>query len=451
MNKYKTAKIIRVVWGLLALAIFLSIFLMEENIADLAADWQFFPSIIKGFSLLAFGVIVFFIVEALLFGRIFCSFTCPLGVLQDIAIYTGKIFKLSKSRKAFSRNHKVLRYSFLAILISALVLGVAMPLAMFEPFAIFGRVSASHKSLLLLVSGTLVFTALIITASLFGRLFCNTLCPAGAILGLLAKFSWFKFTLNPDACTKCAKCTKVCEANCIDIKNGVIDNERCVTCFNCTAVCPDNAIHYIHSKDKKKTKPDLSKRDFFIIGASALVGATVLPKLLKGTPSPNTVMPPGAFNFEAFTSRCTACQLCVSNCPGNVLKPASTQYGLSGFLQPRLDFDSGFCQFECTTCSNICPNGALKPLSLKAKQSLQIGLAKYTRKNCTVVRDETHCGACAEECPTGAITMVDWQDGLTIPKVNHKLCIGCGACEHVCPAEPDKAIVVSGKNPQTKV
>ena len=359
--------------------------------------------------------------------------------------------------------------------------GTAIPLGLFDPFAIFGRFTTavvkpsyvylnnllvdraifeellplhnSPFSLLLLIIAATVVIAIMTTAAFYGRLFCNTICPVGAVLGLVAKFSWFRISFSSNPCNKCGKCVKVCKSHCIDIKNNIIDNERCVTCFNCTAVCDKSVLSYGRHKDVQSTETDLSKRDFLIIGSCAIVGATVLPRLLKSTPSTKAVMPPGALDFERFTAKCTACQLCVSSCPGNVLKPAATQYGLSGFLQPCLDFDSGMCEFECTTCSNICPNGALEPLTLKRKKRLQIGLAKYYQKICVVVTDQTHCGACAEHCPTGAVHMVEWEEGLTIPKVEPELCIGCGACEYICPVKPDKAIIVSGvkKQVQAKV
>ncbi len=476
MNIYKAIKTIRVIWCLFVLFIFLSIFLLPENISESAAKWQVLPAIINVLTFFTLGILVFFIIEALLFGRIFCSFACPLGIMQDIAIRIGKL--IPRKKKLFTRNRKLLRYTILAVMIGGLLFGIAVPLALFGPFATFGRFTAAiikpayvwlnnllldntvieglqplrgaPFSLLLLIVSSIVFAAVMTAAGLYGRIFCNTLCPVGAILGLLSKVSWFKFTLNSDACTKCGKCAKVCKSNCIDIKNGIVDNERCVACFNCAAVCPDNAMHYIHHKKINLEKPDLSKRDFFVIGGSAVLGAAVLPKLLRGTPSPEAVMPPGALDFERFTAKCTACQLCVSNCPGYVLKPAALQYGMSGFLQPRLDFNSGMCEFDCVRCSNICPNGALEPLTVKRKRRLQIGLAEYFRKRCVVVTDRTHCGACAEHCPTGAVHMVDWEDGLTIPKVEPELCIGCGACEYICPVKPDKAIIVSGNKKQVK-
>ena len=482
MNKYKVLKASRIVISLFVLLAFLSIFLFSKNILAAAAGWQMIPAGIR--TIAAFGVVTASIFALVLlmtavFGRFYCSFICPFGVLQDIAIRLAKIIRLPRSKKLFTRNHRRLRYSVLAVLTATLFLGAAIPLGLFGPFASFGRFSAAVVkpafnwlnnlivdnalleglypranppfSLLLLIIGGGAVIAIMAAAAFRGRLFCNTLCPAGAVLGLLNRISWFKIAFSRHTCIKCGKCAKVCKANCIDIKNGIVDTERCVNCFSCAAACGYGAINYLHQKAEKSPKPDLSRRDFFVIGGSALLGAAVLPKLLRTVkPAPNAVMPPGALDFDRFTAKCTACQLCVSNCPGNVIKPAALQYGLSGFLQPRLDFDAGMCEFECTACSNICPNGALEPLPVERKKRLQIGQAQYFRDRCVVVTDRTFCGACAEHCPTGAVHMVEWEEGLTIPKVEPELCIGCGGCQYICPVKPDKAIIVSGLQTQKK-
>jgi len=304
-------------------------------------------------------------------------------------------------------------------------------------------------SLILLLVGGGVFGLVMLMAFFRGRLFCNTICPAGTLLGLISKFSWFKLVFDADSCIECGKCIKSCKAGCIDAKNRIIDNERCVRCFNCIAVCTPSAINYSHQKAPKPMKQDLSRRDFLLIGGSAALGTALLPPLLRyRTPNKHAVMPPGALNFDRFTAKCTGCQLCVSNCPGYVLKPAALHYGLSGFLQPRLDFNAGMCEYECTVCSNLCPNGALIPLNEERKKLLQIGIANYSRELCVVVTDHTYCGACAEHCPTGAVHMVNLPNGLTIPQVEPELCIGCGACEYICPVRPTKAIIVAGLNSQ---
>lgn len=156
------------------------------------------------------------------------------------------------------------------------------------------------------------------------------------------------------------------------------------------------------------------------------------------------VAPPGAGDIARFNDRCTACHLCVSACAYGVLQPALLDYGLSGLLQPHLDYAAGYCSYECNRCGQICPTGAILPLDLAVKQTTQLGVAHFVRDNCIVYTDHTACGACDEYCPTKAVHMVPYQDGLTIPEVREALCIGCGACENACPARPWRAIYVDG-------
>lgn len=156
------------------------------------------------------------------------------------------------------------------------------------------------------------------------------------------------------------------------------------------------------------------------------------------------VTPPGASTIRKFTDTCTACHLCVSACPTHVIQPSLTQYGLTGFMQPHMDYHAGFCNFECTICMDVCPAGALLPVSLEEKKLIQLGKAVFIKENCVVETDGTDCGACSEHCPTKAVDMIPYHDGLFIPKVTEDICIGCGACEYACPTKPYKAIFVNG-------
>lgn len=476
MLKYKIVKVLRVIIASITLVLFSAIFLLPEHSLGDATYFQMMPASIRGMTTTGIFAISAFLVLLLLtylFGRIYCSFICPLGIAQDIVIRLRSLLKQKKDRN-LSFNHRRLRYSVLAFTVAALSAGVAIPLGLLEPFAIFGRfVSAIIKPIYIFINNKIVnmdwleslypldynpfsfalfttasitFLVILSAAILKGRFFCNTLCPVGTLLGLLSKIAWFKMEFNSDLCIKCGKCALVCKSNCIDYKNYTVDHERCVSCFNCISVCSEGAMNYIHSNTAAiEPVTDLSKRDFFAIGASAAAGAAIIPSLLRPSGGMKTaVMPPGADNFNHFTSKCTACQLCISNCPSSVLKPASLQYGLSGFLQPRLDFDSGMCEFSCTACSNICPNGALKPITEEKKRYLQIGIVNFAKERCVVVTEKTYCGACGEHCPTGAIQMVELPSGLTLPDVNQAVCIGCGACEYICPASPQKAMIVSG-------
>ena len=177
-----------------------------------------------------------------------------------------------------------------------------------------------------------------------------------------------------------------------------------------------------------------------LTGAAGAVGGNVLRPSEDKLPC----APPGAGSIEEFNSKCTGCQLCVANCSGKILAPALLEYGIAGIGQVRMLPEKGFCDFNCNKCSNICPAGALKPLTLPEKRRWRVGVVTYFKERCVVVTDGESCGACAEHCPTGALDMVDYKDGLTIPKVTPEICIGCGGCEYICPVRPLRAVEIRG-------
>ena len=157
------------------------------------------------------------------------------------------------------------------------------------------------------------------------------------------------------------------------------------------------------------------------------------------------ISPPGSLGHAHLERHCTACHLCVSKCPSHVLKPAFTEYGLAGMMQPMMYFDKGFCNFDCTVCSDVCPNGAILPLTVEQKHLTQVGRVIFVEDFCIVHTDGTSCGACSEHCPTQAVSMIPYREGLTIPHTDPDICVGCGGCEYVCPAVPHKAIYVEGE------
>ncbi len=161
----------------------------------------------------------------------------------------------------------------------------------------------------------------------------------------------------------------------------------------------------------------------------------------------NPISPPGVIATRRLVHHCTACHLCVSRCPSHILRPALLEYGLAGFLQPTMDFNHGFCNYDCTDCGDVCPNHAIRSLSVEEKHRTQVGQVVFIPENCVVTVDGTNCGACAEHCPTQAVRMVPYHDHLTIPEVDVELCVGCGACEFICPTRPYRAIHIEG-NPK---
>ena len=148
---------------------------------------------------------------------------------------------------------------------------------------------------------------------------------------------------------------------------------------------------------------------------------------------------------QNMAKHCTGCQLCISVCPNGVLRPST---GLMDFMKPTMSYEHGYCRPECTRCSEVCPAGAIHPITVAEKSSIRIGHAVWIKKNCLPVSDGVSCGNCARHCPTGAIMMVPMdandEESLKIPVVNEERCIGCGACENLCPSRPYSAIYVEG-------
>lgn len=157
------------------------------------------------------------------------------------------------------------------------------------------------------------------------------------------------------------------------------------------------------------------------------------------------ITPPGSLSARNMAAHCTACQLCVSACSNQVLRPSTN---LMNLMQPEISYERGYCRPECNDCSQVCPTGAIHPITAADKSSTQIGHAVWIKANCVSLTDGVKCDNCARHCPTGAIQMIvaepEKETSPQIPAINTERCIGCGACENLCPARPFSAIYVEG-------
>jgi polyferredoxin len=471
---------------------------------------QFVPSLsalLSGGGWLATGCIMV-ILLTLIFGRVYCAMLCPLGVLMDFSAWLGR--RTGKKRKLpYRRGHPWLRSAMIAVCVIGLIAGTAVPLAFLDPFSLFGKIIggtlrpalATANELLVSISWVnpikvspvaWVMTAIalgllilvVLTAVFRGRLWCNTVCPVGAVLGLFSKHAWFRLRIADSACIGCAICERVCPAQCIDFHNHTIDHSRCVMCLDCVTSCKRSGIHLMTGRLSKKVpieEPDknillptipaasgslqnplvtssaplltgskaganIFKRRDILTGMLALPAIALAGNEFEPTTHQNrrAVLPPGAGSLARFQKLCTACQLCVTNCPDQVLRPSITKHGLAGFLQPYQDFDVSFCSYNCSNCSQVCPTGALLPITVEDRRLVRTGMVEFIPDLCVVKTEGTACGACNEHCPTQAVHMVPWENGLTFPEIEPELCIGCGGCEFICPVRPHRAIIVNG-------
>lgn len=508
------------------------------------AKIQFLPAVLA----LNFVVIAILLVLALLFGRIYCSVICPLGIFQDCVSNLSSRRKGKKARFSYSKEIKWLRYGVLVLFVIALVAGLNALVALLAPYSAYGRMVQSLlapvwqwgnnllawiaerqdsyafvtkdvwlKSLPTLIVAAMTFVVVVVLAWRNGRTYCNTICPVGTTLSFFSRFAMFRPVIDKSKCKSCHACERKCKAACIDVDNHKIDYSRCVDCFDCIDSCRLGALKYrfawgrgvgsgstgaktpqnapVGSKmtsDESKNGQNRSSaaptpvaepvvrqgsptaeatdngRRAFLVGGAAVIGGSLLSSipmraedeeikdkkrdggfaevLPKKSPNRKTPITPfGSESVEKFYKHCTACQLCVTVCPNNVLRPSSR---LEHLMQPEMSFEKGYCRPECVKCSEVCPAGAILKITPEEKTEWKVGTAGVDYDLCVVNRDGVSCGNCARHCPVGAIRMVrknpDDEKSQRIPSVNEEKCIGCGACENLCPSRPISAITVNG-------
>lgn len=475
---------IRIAVSLLVISLFLFLFCGGEKISSylspILLPFQFVPALIRALTnpavIFIIGLISIFVVT-LIFGRVYCSFLCPLGIFQDIFIALSN--KIGWRRKhSFQKPRDLLRYSILGLIIITVALGSMSLVNIFDPYSIFGRIITqfvlpfflwiynvvvngmkyfhvylySKDTVPVVMSVLFVnfgFLILIVTLSLrHGRLYCNSICPVGTLLGLISRISFFKFAIDKAGCNACSGCVTVCKAGCIDTQNAVIDQSRCVGCFNCLCACPQSVVSYRSSVKNREGEAWSPARRGLIIGGVAAISSALfmfnsgIRNLLRPAhaSAAQPITPPGSISRDHFTQACSACHLCVSVCPTKVLTPSFLDYGVSGLLQPLMNYPESFCEYECNLCGRVCPTGAILPLSMEEKQITQIGEVDLLKDKCVVYINHQNCGACVEVCPTKTITFVN-RANILYPVVDNQYCIGCGACSKACPTDPKSIIV----------
>ena len=448
----KALKYIRIVLAALMLFGITALLLDTTGVLRHWLGWmpkiQLLPAILA----LNVAVVVAILAVTALIGRFYCAVVCPMGIFQDIFVWFHKLFFGKKRPYRYSKPANKLRYPLLVLFVLAMVVGMNSIAVLIAPYSAYARmVTGLHATgvaqwvaiITLVVIGLMSFT--------MGRMWCNTICPMGTLLGLISRHSLFGIKIDADKCVGCHKCEHRCKSMCIDIDGGkTVDSSRCVNCFTCIGECKQGAVTFgPKGREAKSQSVDGSRRKF--VAGTVAVGAAMAVQAQdkkvdgglaaltdKQVPLRKTPLKPfGAKSLKNFSTRCTACQLCVSQCPEKVLRPSTK---LESLMQPEMSYRDGYCRMACTRCSEVCPAGAIQPVTKEEKTAISIGVAVVLKDNCI------GCGTCERHCPSGAIQMVDQR-----PAVNEARCLGCGACEYYCPARPMTAIYVEGREVHAEI
>ncbi len=483
----KIRTFLAVVFFILVTLLFLDITGTLHRYLAWTAKIQLLPAVLS----LNLVIVALLVILTLVFGRVYCSVICPLGVMQDIFAFLGRLGKRNPYK--FSKERRWLRYGVLVLFILAMCAGLNALAAVIAPYSAYGRIAANllrpaygwcnnilawfaeragsyafysteiwMKSLPSLVLAAVTLIVLGFLAWRYGRAYCNNICPVGTVLGLFSRFSLLKIRIVEDKCVSCGRCGRHCKASCLDSKNHTVDYSRCLVCGDCIGQCHEKALVYSLPVRKKSSKepatPESAGRRAFLVGTAIAATATLLAQekkkvdgglaVIEDKQAPERkrpVHPAGSVSSGNLRRHCTACQLCVAECPEGVLRPSTS---LEAFMQPEMSYEKGYCRTDCNRCSAVCPTGAIRPVSLEDKVSIQTGHAVWIRKNCVVIKDGVQCYMCSSVCPTGAVSLVPLnpEDGESpkVPAVDTAKCIGCGACENMCPSRPLSAIYVEG-------
>ncbi len=440
----------------------------------------------------AFYLSLITITITILLGRVFCGWVCPLGTLNNI------VGSLRSNNNRQARNWNRVKYYILIFFLTSSFLslqlvGLMDPLSLlirslsislypqinYAIRAIFDTLYITDIKGLVFVSETIysllkktvlsfqqplykqgafigmLFVMILGLNLLENRFWCRYLCPLGALLGILSRYSLLRRSVS-EGCTSCGVCAKVCQGNAGPDKKDEWKAIECLYCFNCDDACPQDAVKFGFRGKKEAIPIDLTRRRVI---ASIATGVVVVPFLRSNPLSreeflyPRLIRPPGSLEEREFLKKCVKCGECMKVCITNGLQPTFLEAGLEGIWSPILIPKIGYCEYRCTLCGQVCPTGAIKRLTLEEKSKVRIGLAMIDKGRCLPYAHGRPCIVCEEVCPTPKKAI--WLERVVVrdregrlmelqqPRVDLDLCIGCGICEAKCPVIDRPAIYVT--------
>jgi polyferredoxin len=444
-------------------------------------------------------------------GRFFCGWVCPLGTLNH---FFGSLKSEPKRGKRLIESNRykpwqATKYYILVAVLVAALFGTAV-VGWLDPFSFLTRslglavlptfdylsnsmlhaMESSSLSPVRLFGGIVhtllnhtilslkqphfrqgVFLGLLLVFILalnfrVTRFFCRALCPLGALLGFVSRWSILGLQKHPVECDNCNRCLLRCQGGDDPIGGVPWRKSECHLCLNCVGECPQHGLEFkFFSSGPTLEAPSLKRRQVL---TGLATGLAMVPLMRSTTAfaaekSERRIRPPGALDESGFLARCVRCGECMKVCPSNALHPAFSEAGLEGLWTPVLVPRVGYCEPSCVLCSQACPTGAIWEITGESKgwvvgvssdtKPIRIGTAFYDRGRCLPWAMASECIVCEEWCPTSpkavylqpaeVIDATGQTKILKQPRVDPERCVGCGACEYACPLQDRPAVYVT--------
>lgn len=457
---------------------------------------------------------LFIIIGTLFLGRFFCGWICPMGTIHH---FFGNLKSESKRGNKLVESNRYKRwqttkYYILFAVLAATALGSGL-VGWVDPFSLLVRsmglsilpgmnyaLNAGFQSLErssfapFQVAGGALHTAFSATLMTFKqpyfrqgiflglifafilalnlrvtRFWCRAICPLGALLGIVSRWSVLGLQKDAKSCNDCNRCLMRCQGGDDPIGTKPWHKAECVMCLNCVESCPEHSLKFkfFPQGPAPVEGPNLQRRKAFTGIAAGVVAIPLLRSTtgLAAGRDEHLLRPPGSLKESDFLQRCIRCGECMKVCPSNALHPATTEAGLEGIWTPVVVPHIGYCEPSCVLCSQVCPTGAIWEITAKEKgwvvgigsnndtKPIRLGTAFYDRGRCLPWAMATDCIVCEEWCPTSPkaiyvqeAEVIDASGKTKIlkqPRVNPERCVGCGSCEHACVLQDRAAIQVT--------
>jgi len=450
------------------------------------------------------------LIPTLFLGRFFCGWICPMGTLQHWVGSWPSESKRGKQRIDSNRYKRwqTVKYVVLLAGLTAAVFGSAaigwldpfsllvrsfglslLPAFSFGARAVLTPLEHSHIGFIRTVGESLhtvlqavvldlrqphyaqsailgiLFLAILFASLRVTRFWCRAICPLGALLGAVSRWSVLGLHKNPESCDNCNRCLLSCQGGDNPIGGVPWHKSECLMCMNCVGACPHDGLEFrFFRKEAEVASPDLGRRRAL---TGVAMGAVAVPLMRAGTGQGKSrnerlIRPPGSLDESDFLSRCIRCGECMKACPNTALHPTLEQAGLEGLWTPMLVPRIGYCEPSCVLCSEVCPTGAIWQITPHDKgwvvgvgqqQPIRLGTAFYDRGRCLPLAMATDCIVCEEWCPVSPkaiyvqeAEVVDSAGNtktLKQPHIDPSRCVGCGACEYACPLQEHPAVYVT--------